>query len=587
MRLSPRMIQTLASEIFCHGKLLHTVQMAGIYNDSKTFVDMKLHASPKETLEKFNTFMQSTNEAPTKPEIKKWVEENFDQPGSEFEDWIPDDWKREPQFLERIKDHALREWASDLNHLWLKLGRKMTKDVQDHNELYSIIHVENPVIVPGGRFREFYYWDSYWIIRGLLLSEMHHTAKGMLLNFRSIVQRYGFIPNGGRIYYSARSQPPLLAAMIKTYVEATGDTEFAKESVDDLEHEFNFWLNNHAVVVNGYTLAVYGDKSTGPRPESYREDVETGHDLPDDAAKEEYYSELKAGAESGMDFSSRWFIKDGTNKGTLRDLKTRSIVPVDLNAILYENALIISEFYALSGDVNKARNYKEKADELLTAINKVLWHDDVGMWLDYDMLNDKRRDYFCASNLWPLWSKAYNKADEPKIVQKVLAYIEKNGLDEYPGGVPNTFEQTGEQWDFPNVWPPLQYVVVMGMNNLNDPEAKQMAYNWALRWVRSNFIAYRDTRAMYEKYSAVELGGHGGGGEYEIQLGFGWSNGVVMDFLAKWGDKMTASDHQENSAMSVVVASPATQSILATLMAFLSTNLSRVFQNIKRALGLE
>lgn len=81
----------------------------------------------------------------------------------------------------------------------------------------------------------------------------------------------------------------------------------------------------------------------------------------------------------------------------------------------------------------------------------------------------------------------------------------------------------------------------MGLDNLNDNQTKQLAYDWALRWIRSNFIAYRDTRAMYEKYSALELGGHGGGGEYEVQLGFGWSNGVVMDFLAKYGDKITAS----------------------------------------------
>lgn len=339
--------------------------MAGIYKDSKTFVDMKMLASPKETLDKFNTFMMSVNDTPTKAEVKTWVEENFDKPGGEFEDWIPDDWHQEPKFLEGIKDIALREWASDLNHLWLKLGRKMTKDVEDHIDLYSIIHVEHPVIVPGGRFREFYYWDSYWILRGLLLSEMHQTAKGMLLNFRSIIQRFGFIPNGGRIYYSARSQPPLFAAMVKAYTDSTKDVDFAKDSLEDLEREFEFWMNNHTVVVNGYTLAVYGDKSTGPRPESYREDVETGADLPSEGDKEEFYAELKAAAESGMDFTSRWFIKDGTNKGSLKDLKTRSIVPVDLNAILYENAVIISEFCELAGDTNKARKYQEKADELL------------------------------------------------------------------------------------------------------------------------------------------------------------------------------------------------------------------------------
>lgn len=150
--------------------------MAGIYKDSKTFVDMRMHASPKETVEKFNEFMNHVNQTPTNDELKTWVEENFDAPGSEFEVWTPSDWKKEPKFLENIKDIALREWASELNYLWRKLGRRMTKDVLENTEHYSIIHVENPVIVPGGRFREFYYWDSFWIIRGLMLSEMHNVS---------------------------------------------------------------------------------------------------------------------------------------------------------------------------------------------------------------------------------------------------------------------------------------------------------------------------------------------------------------------------------------------------------------------------
>lgn len=98
--------------------------------------------------------------------------------------------------------------------------------------------------------------------------------------------------------------------MIKAYVEVTGDEDFAVQAVPLLEHEFDFWFNNHTVECNGHTLCVYGDKSKGPRPESYREDVETSQDFPTEAAKQEHYSELKAGAESGMDFSSRWFIND-------------------------------------------------------------------------------------------------------------------------------------------------------------------------------------------------------------------------------------------------------------------------------------
>lgn len=166
------------SEIYCHGRLLDTVQMARIYNDSKTFVDMKLKQSPDVTLQAFDNFMEKFSESnkPSKDQIQEWVEQNFDPRGSEFENWTPDDFKKDPEILNKINDKELRNFASDLNGVWLELGRLMKKDVAANPELYSIIYVENPVIVPGGRFLEFYYWDSYWIIRGLLHSEMVHVS---------------------------------------------------------------------------------------------------------------------------------------------------------------------------------------------------------------------------------------------------------------------------------------------------------------------------------------------------------------------------------------------------------------------------
>lgn len=237
---------------------------------------------------------------------------------------------------------------------------------------FSNQSVIRSVIVPGGRFREFYYWDSYWIIRGLLHSEMYDTAKGMLENFLSIINRFGFIPNGGRIYYSERSQPPLLAAMIKAYVDETKDLEFMKNATPILEREFYFFYNNHMVDVKGFPLATYGDKSTGPRPESYLEDILTANELESDQEKEDMWSELKAGAESGMDFSSRWFIKNGTNEGDLRDLKCRSIVPVELNAILYWNANIIAEFYLKAGQPKKSAEFEERAQQMYDV--RISWY---------------------------------------------------------------------------------------------------------------------------------------------------------------------------------------------------------------------
>ncbi|CAG0908772.1 unnamed protein product, partial [Cyprideis torosa] len=215
------------SQIYCQGKLLDMVQKAKIFEDGKHFVDMKLKFLPTVVLDNFEQFLIDYPN-PTPVKIKEFVFDNFDPPGSELIDVVPADFSESPKFLERIHDANVREWASELHQLWKKLGKKVVDDVRDNPSQYSILYVPHPTIVPGGRFREFYYWDSYWTIRGLLVSGMTDTVKGMLLNFLALVERFGFVPNGGRIYYSQRSQPPFLIPMVKEYVDATGDTEFLR-----------------------------------------------------------------------------------------------------------------------------------------------------------------------------------------------------------------------------------------------------------------------------------------------------------------------------------------------------------------------
>nr|QPK67214.1 Trehalase 2 [Rondotia menciana] len=534
------------SLIYCHGPLLNTVQMAGLYNDSKTFVDMKLKLSPNITLEHFHEMMARTESNPTKAEIQEFVNQNFDPEGSEFEDWTPPDWKNNPGFLDKIKDPLFHQWASDLNHLWLKLGRKMKPEVKKNPDLYSIIHVDNPVIVPGGRFREFYYWDSYWIIKGLLLSEMRSTAKGMVTNFLSIVDRYGFIPNGGRVYYLKRSQPPLLIPMVQLLMEDKDELGYLKQNIDILDREFDYWMTQHTIDVDheGKTLklAMYMDNSQGPRPESYKEDVDCAKHFDTNEKKEEMYAELKAAAESGWDFSSRWFILNGTNKGNLTNLRVRSIVPVDLNAILCWNAELMMEYHTRLNNVEKAAYYRQIHANFIQAIEELLWHEDVGVWLDYSLESGRRRDYFYPSNLSPLWTGCYDKTRKDYFVNRVVNYLDKVKMDIFEGGIPTTFEHTGEQWDYPNAWPPLQYIVIMGLANTHHPEAMRYALELGTKWVRSNFEVWRKNTAMLEKYDATILGGLGGGGEYVVQTGFGWSNGVVMAFLNKWGDVMSVAD---------------------------------------------
>ncbi len=177
--------------------MLHTVQNAELYSDSKTFVDKKLRFQPEQVLANFAQLINETQNQPTKDELQRFVDNNFEAEGLEFEPWNPSDWISDPPFLSGINNSEFRNWAQQLHEGWKSLGRqikgtfklknhemsfplddinRISVDVRDNPELYSLVYVPNPFIVPGGRFREFYYWDSYWVIQGLLISQMNQTV---------------------------------------------------------------------------------------------------------------------------------------------------------------------------------------------------------------------------------------------------------------------------------------------------------------------------------------------------------------------------------------------------------------------------
>jgi alpha,alpha-trehalase len=140
-------------------------------------------------------------------------------------------------------------------------------------------------------------------------------------------------------------------------------------------------------------------------------------------------------------------------------------------------------------------------------VNDVLWHEESGAWLDYDTINNKHREYFVGTNLSPLWMKCYDPTKREHITDKILKYIETNELDKYPGGCPTTLFPSSEQWDYPNVWAPVQHMLIVGLDNLGDPRTQQKAQDWAQKWVLGNYMAYDETGDMYEKYNAEKLGG--------------------------------------------------------------------------------
>ncbi|XP_067002747.2 trehalase [Anabrus simplex] len=546
------------SPIYCYGELLYTVQVKPnppFYDDSKKFVDMRMKYSPNEVLQNFEDLKAREGGDIPQEELLKFVNDNFED-GNELEAAVPGDWKESPAVLNRIADPDLRQWAKELNALWKNLTRRVNDDVKQNADRYSLLYVPNNFIVPGGRFRELYYWDTYWIVRGLLLSEMTSTVKGIIGNFVYMLENYGIIPNGGRVYYLQRSQPPTLTPMVANYYVATKDVEYVRSIIGTLDKEFQFWMDNRTVEVQKdgktYTLARYFSPSEGPRPESYREDYEIAHKTFDtDERRQQFYEDIKSAAESGWDFSSRWFIRDGSNNGTLSDIHTRNVIPVDLNAFLFWNARILSDFHKMLGDFNKAAKYTKIASDWKEAVTAVLWNEDEGSWFDYDTLNNKQREYFYPSNVAPLWTKCYDESRAAIIGRKVVNYLDRSNIRSYLGGIPTSVNRSGEQWDLPNAWPPLQSIVVQGLDETNEKSAKDLAYELAKQWVRSNYRGYQDSMEMYEKYDAENPGKYGGGGEYTVQSGFGWTNGVVMEFLATYGERLTANGNNKHRRRSL------------------------------------
>lgn len=515
---------------------MHIVQTAGLFKDSKTFVDMSLIGTAEVTLKNFEQLMLQTSRKPSKEDLMEFIQQNFQTTSNELENWYPPDYHVAPPFLRKIKPLPVRNLAKLLLDTWPNLGRKVRNEVIYNSYKYSILPVPNGFIIPGGRFREFYYWDSYWIIRGLLVCNMKHTAKGMLENFFKIIATYGFVPNGGRVYYLDRSQPPLLTLMVSDYVELTNEMYWLKKSIKFLEMELNYWLNYKIVVFNKdgrtYRLAHYLSSSDLPRPESYIEDVMIASFYDNENDRKQCYQNIRTGAETGWDFSARWFFdKTGGNRGGLPNINPIRVLPVDLNAFLCKSFKVMANFFSKFGNKEKSKYWKELAMEWQQNIDAILYNEQDGIWYDFDVELMKHRKYFYPSNFAPLWTESYNTKEGKLFGNNATKYLKKNGIMDYEGGIPASLLETGQQWDHPNAWAPLQAMVIFGLERTGDPESVEVAREFAKRWIKSLIKVSQDTHEIFEKYNAMFMGMYGGGGEYEVQTGFGWTNGVLLELI--------------------------------------------------------
>jgi alpha,alpha-trehalase len=413
---------------------------------------------------------------------------------------------------DNIQEHIDRLWPA------------LTRSPEAVPQYSSLLPLPHRYVVPGGRFTEIYYWDSYFTMLGLRASGDGQLVREMCDNFAYLIERYGHVPNGNRSYYLSRSQPPFFASMVALVAEQEGSHALIRYRAA-LEREYEFWMagakslkphsaHRRAVRLSDAVLNRYWDDRNTPREEAYREDVAVAHasNRPD----EDVYRNLRAAAESGWDFSSRWFA-DGRTRTSIR---TVEILPVDLNAFLYRLELTLAQANAESP--TRAQMYSSLAEQRRKAIQRYLWNARMGAFTDYSWTEDRAVDRLSAATVAPLFVGIATEEQARLVAKNLRAQL----LKQY--GLAATTEQTGEQWDAPNGWAPLQWMAIVGLRRYGEDELANLI---AKRWMDRNIAVYRATGKLMEKYDVVATDAPGGGGEYPLQDGFGWTNGVLRALL--------------------------------------------------------
>ncbi|QBA63147.1 trehalase family glycosidase [Muriicola soli] len=498
--------ESISGTDFYKTELFRDVQLQAIYKDSKTFVDLVPDRSYGELIKLYKDEKDEPNF-----DLKIFVDAHFSDPFVSGQEIVTDTTKTMYQHI---------------SSMWGKLTRGPDKSI----DYYSRIALPNQYVVPGGRFREIYYWDSYFTIEGLMVDGQEVLAKSMVDNFTFLIDSLGFIPNGTRNYYLTRSQPPFYALMVDA---VTRDTKgFFSEYYPFILKEYNFWMEGREEIQDtfsaekyvvqleeGMYLNRYWDSGITPRPEAYKEDFHLASDLNSTSEKENLYTQLRSGAASGWDFSSRWYTREGDFGST----ETANLLAIDLNCLMYFMEMSIAKGYAGDDDGENESLFLSKANDRKAAIQELFWNAEENYFYDYTFTEKSFSRTATLAGAFPLFFELATPEQARGVRDKLMSEFLRDG------GLVTTLENSGQQWDAPNGWAPLQYISVQGLLNYGYVDEAKMIME---RWLALNERVYNDTGKMMEKYNVEDISLPSGGGEYETQDGFGWTNGVALSFKA-------------------------------------------------------
>lgn len=489
-----------ANKSFYDSDLFKSVQTSAIFPDSKTFPD----CIPKRSVDDILSDYERQSAA-RDFDLAAFVSDNFELPNRP---------------TANFKTDSTRSIEAHIRALWPALTRPADAALPAS----SLLPLPKPYVVPGGRFSEIYYWDSYFTMLGLRAEGNDELIESMIDNFAFLIDSIGHIPNGNRTYYVSRSQPPFFALMVTLLAEK--DPSCLQRYLPQLIKEHDFWMKGRENVTepgqafervvmmgDGTYMNRYWDNNPTPRPEAFKEDVAEQQKA--GRQPEDIYLDLRAGAESGWDFSSRWLA----DSKTLHTIRTTEIIPVDLNALMFHLESTIARAYREAKDSDKERPYRALASNRRRALLTFMWDTQQNFFVDFDWKAQKQTGTKTLAGMFPFFI-GFPQRD---LAEKAAPVLEREFLK--PGGLTTTLVQTGEQWDAPNGWAPLQWVSYKALRNYGQ---NALAQKIRSRWLRQNERVYQRTGKLMEKYNVMDTTLLAGGGEYPNQDGFGWTNGVYL-----------------------------------------------------------
>lgn len=405
----------------------------------------------------------------------------------------------------------------------------------------GLLFLPRPYVVPGGRFNEAYGWDSYFIARGLLRDGLVAEARGLVDDLLYEIRGYGKILNANRSYYLTRSQPPFLTEMLLDVYRHTHNRQWIEDAVPSIITYYRYWTSApHLTPATG--LSRYFDMGEGPAPEViaserdpsgkthydrvnqyFREhpvadyDVSQYFDAKTNRLTPLFYKGDRSMRESGFDPSARFgpFSVDIIHYN-----------PVCLNSLLYlmetQTAEILRNIPAKAGD---APAWRKRAANRAALINTLLWNEADGLYEDYNFVERRTRRYPFLTTFYPLWAGIASKHQAARVAGNLQLF-------ERAGGLETSTVESGDQWDAPFGWAPLQLIAVEGL--------RRYGYRADADRISEKFLSmvaaqYCERGTLLEKYDvvrrSVEVDREVRFGYHTNEAGFGWTNGVFTNLL--------------------------------------------------------